>query len=49
MYRRKIEKNIKKSLILFLFFKNNLLIFYKNILIQTFAIIKNKCQIKKIR
>ncbi len=30
-YQRKIEKNIKKSLILFSFFKNNLWIFYKNI------------------
>jgi hypothetical protein len=30
-YRRKIEKDIKKSLTLFSSFENNLLIFYKNI------------------
>jgi hypothetical protein len=35
MYRRKIQKNIKKSLILSSFFENNLLTFYKNISIRS--------------
>jgi hypothetical protein len=47
MYRRRIEKNIKKSLILFHFLKTIYWFFTKTSQFETFAIARNKCQIKK--